>query len=474
MREYKTVAKAYPKKRPAKERTQDYYPIYHNFEENEAKAQASRCLQCPIDLLRGLESEFTFCRTGCPLNNNIPRWLKKTYEHDYASAFELSNARSPFPEILGRVCPKKGLCESACTLEKTPYHAVSIGNVEVYLNEKAIEEGAVPFYGRASERTFKVAVVGSGPAGLSCATFLLRAGIDVELYERENRVGGLLMYGIPNFKLPKSVILRRFEWMKNAGMKVHLNTEVGKDVSLSELQEKFDAVFLGLGVPIGRCAGMENEDAKGVYQVMELLTQTQKNLLDHALQQSILRDKHVIVIGGGDSAMDALRTAIRHKAKSVTCVYRRNEASMPGSPAEVVNAKEEGVVFRFNALPKKALVDENRHVVGLEILETYLDANNRLQTKEESVQTLPADSIILALGFEAKRFSFYEELDLAIGRSNTLIVNENKETSHPFIFAGGDVVRGANLVVNAALDGREAAVAIARKLGIMEDQKLYM
>ena len=167
--------------------------------------------------------------------------------------------------------------------------------------------------------------------------------------------------------------------------------------------------------------------------------------------------------------MDALRTAIRHKAKSVTCVYRRNEASMPGSPAEVVNAKEEGVVFRFNALPKKALVDENRHVVGLEILETYLDENNRLQTKEESVQTLAADSIILALGFEAKRFSFYEELNLAVGRSNTLIVDSNKETSHPFIFAGGDVVRGANLVVNAALDGREAAFAIAKKLGALSD-----
>jgi len=474
MRDYKTIAKAYPRKRPAEERIEDYYPIYHNFEESEAKAQASRCLQCPIDLLRGLESEFKFCRTGCPLNNNIPRWLKKTYEHDYLGAFELSNARSPFPEILGRVCPKKGLCESSCTLEKTEYHAVSIGNVEVFLNETAYEQGAIPDYGQATGRKFRVAVVGSGPASLSCATFLLRSNIEVELYERENRVGGLLMYGIPNFKLPKSVILRRFEWMKEAGMKVHLNTEVGKDVSLSELQEKFDAIFLGLGVPKGRSADMENEEANGVHQVMTLLTQTQKNLLDHALQESILHNKHVVVIGGGDSAMDALRTAIRHKAKSVTCVYRRDEESMPGSRAEVINAKEEGVQFIFNAMPKKALLDAENRVVGLEILKTYTDENNRLQSDPKSLQTLPADSIILALGFEAKRFSFYDELGLNVGKSNTLIVDENNETNHPFIFAGGDVVRGANLVVNAALDGRTAAVAIARKLGLVEDQKLYM
>ena len=474
MREYKRIAKAYPKKRPAVERIEDYYPIYHNFEETEAKAQASRCLQCPIDLLRGLESEFKFCRTGCPLNNNIPRWLKKTFDNDTISAFELSNARSPFPEILGRVCPKVGLCESSCTLEKTPYHAVSIGNVEVFLNEKAIENGAVPNYGSAEKRKFKVAVVGSGPAGLSCATFLLRSNIDVELFERENRVGGLLMYGIPNFKLPKSVILRRLEWMKQAGLKVHLNTEVGKDISLGELQNRFDAVFLGLGVPKGRKAGIENEEAKGIHQVMELLTQTQKNLFDHALQKSILKNKHVVVIGGGDSAMDALRTAIRHKAKSVTCVYRRDEKSMPGSHAEVINAKEEGVQFLFNHIPQKAITDENDHVIALDVVETYMDENGTLQTKPETRRSIPANSVILALGFEAKRFDFYDELGLLVGKSNTLIVNEHKETSHPFIFAGGDVVRGANLVVNAALDGRTAAVAIARKLGVIEDQALYM
>lgn len=474
MRSYKEIAKAYPQKRAALERIEDYNPIYYNFKENEAKEQASRCLQCPIDLLRGLESDFTFCRTGCPLNNNIPRWLKKSYENDFLGAFELSNARSPFPEILGRVCPKKGLCESSCTLEKTEYHAVSIGNVEVYLNEKAYEQGAVPHYGQVEGRKFKVAVVGSGPASLSCATFLLRSNIEVEMFERENRVGGLLMYGIPNFKLPKNVILRRLDWMEQAGMKIHFNTEVGKDISIQELQQHFDAIFLGIGAPEGRSADMKNEDAKGIHQVMELLTQTQKNLFDHQLQKSILHNKDVVVIGGGDSAMDALRTAIRQKAKSVTCVYRRDEESMPGSRPEVINAQEEGVQFIFNHLPSEAIVDENHRVVALEITETYLDANNRLQTNEASKTIIKADSIILALGFQAKRFDFYDELNLNVGKSNTIIVDERQETNHPFIYAGGDVVRGANLVVNAALDGRTAAIAIARKLGVVEDQTLYM
>jgi glutamate synthase (NADPH/NADH) small chain len=474
MRRYKTILKAYPKKRDAIERIEDFQPIYYNYEDSEAKAQASRCLQCPIDLLRGLQSEFKFCRTGCPLNNNIPRWLKKTYENDMIAASELSNARSPFPEILGRVCPKKGLCESSCTLEKTPHHAVSIGNIEVYFNERAYEQGFFPFFGDKANRRFKVAVVGSGPASLSCATFLLRANIDVEIFEKESYVGGLLTYGIPNFKLPKHVILRRLEWMKEAGLKVHYDVEVGRDISIQELQKHFDAIFLGLGAPQGRSADMQNEDAIGVHQVMDILSQTQKSLFLHEFHQSIFKDKDVVVIGGGDSAMDALRTAIRHKAKHVTCIYRRDEESMPGSRAEVINAKEEGVQFRFFSQPKKALVDEQNRVIGLEIMRTFMDENGRIQNDESQTCVIQADSIILALGFQAKRFGFYDELGLEVGKSNTILVDENKETSHPMVFAGGDVVRGANLVVNAALDGREAAFAIAKKLGAAIDPKFNL
>lgn len=475
MRNFNTITKSYPVKRDAKERIGDFSPIYRNFDEAEAKAQASRCIQCPIDILRGLKSEFSFCRTGCPLNNNITRWLKSTYEGHVEEAFALSNEHSPFPEILGRVCPKKGLCESACTLEKSEHHAVSIGNIEIFLNEKAFSEGAVPTYGETQNRKFKVAIVGSGPAGMSCATFLLRAGIGVEIFEKEDRLGGLLTYGIPNFKLDKDIIARRVQWMVDAGLGVHVNTKVGKDISMKELKEKFDCIFLGMGAPRGRSAGLENEHANGVYQVMEVLTQTQKNLFNHKTHNPMLEGKDVVVIGGGDSAMDATRTAIRSQAKSVTCIYRRDEASMPGSPAEVQNAKEEGVKFLFNHLPKHIVVDKENTVVGLEIVETQMShQDNRLKILEESKSLMKTDIIILALGFNNKRFDFYSDLELDFGKANEILVDHNQETSHASIYAGGDVVRGAHLVVTAALDGRTAAEAIARKLGVIVDEKLYM
>ena len=473
MRNHKNVTKAYPAKRDAMTRSGDFKPTYHDFTEEEAKLQASRCIQCPIDLMRGLESEFKFCRTGCPLNNFVPQWLKKTYEGDTLGAFELSNTFSPFPEVLGRVCPKIGLCESSCTLGKTEHHALSIGNIETFLNEKAFSLGAVPSYGKRKEKKFNVAIVGSGPASLSCATFLLRAGIGVEIFEKEDRLGGLLTYGIPNFKLDKSVIARRVAWMMDAGLKVHVTTKVGKDVSIQELKEQFDAIFLGMGAPKGRSAGLENEHAHGVYQVMEVLSQTQKNLFNQNSSNPMLEGKDVIVVGGGDSAMDATRTAIRSHAKSVTCLYRRDEASMPGSPAEVQNAKEEGVKFLFNHLPKHILVDKDHTVIGLEIAQTQMShQDNRLKVLEESKTTIDADCIILALGFNTKHFDFYNDLELMLGKANEIIVDHHQETSHPNIYAGGDVVRGADLVVTAALDGRTAAMAIAKKLGVLEDEQL--
>lgn len=473
MRKYQ-LTKAYPKRRDAQKRIFDFHPIYHDFDAQEAMAQASRCIQCPVDIMRGLQSEFHFCRTGCPLNNEIPKWLKKTYDGDILGAFELSNARSPFPEILGRVCPKQGLCESSCTLEKTPHHAVSIGNIEVYLNETAFENHAIPSYSHPNPTPYKVAVVGGGPAGLSCATFLMRMGISVEIFEKEDKVGGLLTYGIPNFKLPKHTILRRVEWMKEAGLKVHYHTEVGKDVSLQSLKEKFDAIFLGMGTPLGRQSGMENEYAKGVHHVMELLMLTQKNLFNHNFHEAIFENKHVVVIGGGNSAMDALRTAIRHRAKRVTCVYRRDEAHMPSSALEIAYAKEEGVEFLFSHAPKRAILNDNHHVIGVDIVKTYMNEAGKLCYNEEEHTCIKADSIILALGFDAQKYDFFDALHLDYGRAHTLVVNENKETSHPFIFAGGDMVRGANLVVNAALDGRTAALGIAQRLGVAKENLLYM
>lgn len=469
MKQCKTIMKLEQKERNISERIIDFNPIYKALTDEEAKAQASRCIQCPIEQLRGLESEFNFCRTGCPLNNNISSWLKKTYQGDITGAFYESNIMSPFPEILGRVCPRIGLCESSCTLEKSKYGSVSICEIETYINEKAFTMNIVPDYGQGKNSTCKVAIVGSGPAGMSCATFLLKAGVNVDIFEKEDHLGGLLTYGIPNFKLPKDTVLRRFQWMEENGLKVHVNTEIGKDISISKLLEEFDYIFLGLGAPEGRSACMENEYAHGVYHVMELLTKAQKKVFNQSFENFILENKNVIVIGGGDSAMDALRTAVRNKARSVKCIYRRNEKNMSAGLKEINNAKEEGVEFIFNKLPKRIIVDQKINVVGLEVVSTEIEKSNAqkkslLKILENSCTQIEADIVILALGFNNKIFDFYSELDLKLGKFHDILVNEKQETSHPKIYAGGDVVRGSNLVVSAALDGRTAALSILEKI----------
>lgn len=471
MKKYDKVLKQRQKKRSATERIVDFNPIYHSFTDKEATEQASRCLQCPVDVFKNIMVNPLFCRIGCPLNNKIPYWLKKTYEGDIKGAFELSNEMSPFPEILGRVCPKKGLCESSCVIEKSEHRGVSIGEIETYLNEKSFDEGNIPFYGKNEDRKYKVAIVGSGPASISCATFLLQAGIGVEIFEKEDRCGGLLTYGIPNFKLPKNTIKRRISWMEEAGLKINRHVEIGKDISIKELEEDFDCIFLGIGAPEGRSALMENEYAKGVYHVMEILTKAQKRVFNQDFESSILKDKDIVVIGGGDSAMDALRTSIRKKAKSVTCIYRRDKESMPCSKTEVNNAFEEGVKFIFNKAPKRVLVDENMNVTGIEVAQTQIimsedSSRSSLKINEDMLMDIKADIIILALGFNNKIFDFYNDLDLKLGKFNDIIVNEKQETSHKNIYAGGDVVRGADLVVTAALDGRTAAFAIKEKLGM--------
>ncbi|SFZ97903.1 Glutamate synthase [NADPH] small chain [hydrothermal vent metagenome] len=455
-------------KRDADERSLDFDSIYENFIDKDMLKQASRCVKCPVDKFKDFMINPIFCKTGCPLTNRIPEWIEKTYDEDYYAAAKLSHDMSPFPEILGRVCPKVGLCESSCNLEKSEYKAISIGEVEIFLNEKAFEDGFVPDYGKNIIKKGKVAIVGSGPASLSCATFLLRAGVEVELFEKQDRCGGLLTYGIPNFKLPKNIVSRRIEWMKDAGMIIHTNTEVGKDVSIKSLVEGYDALFLGLGAPDGRSARIENEYANGVYHVMHVLKAEQKIIFDKNFNDSMLKDKNVVVIGGGDSAMDAVRTAIRQKAKSSTCIYRRDEESMPGSKSEVKNAKEEGVKFIFNQAPKKVLVDESMNVIGLEMAKTKIelsdDGRNKLIVLDDNKSNIEVDIIILALGFDNKLFDFYKDLNLELGKWNDISINEKQETSHKNVYAGGDVVRGADLAVTAALDGRTAAYSIIEKL----------
>jgi glutamate synthase (NADPH/NADH) small chain len=470
-KEYLTVKRETPKKRDAMQRVSDFHPTYQLFNKQEAQAQSIRCLKCPVDLLKGMDSEFDFCRTGCPLNNKIPLWIEAVKKGNIKKAFEYSNEISPFPEILGMVCPHDVLCQGGCTISKTESGSVTVGAIEVYLNEQAFKMGLVPDYGKNKPKSGKkVAVIGSGPASMSCATFLLRGGVEVDMFEKSDRPGGLLTYGIPNFKIKKDVILRRFNWMQEAGMNLHLDTNIETPEQIKEMLDEYDAIFVGLGAPRSRGARMKNEDAHGVYHVMDVLKHAQKRVFED-FYESILEGKDVIVIGGGDSAMDAVRTSVRMKAKSVRCAYRRDEANMPGSKKEVINAKEEGVIFEFYTAPKEVIVDEGRHVKGLICQKTELgepDSNGRrrLEIMEGSEFELKCDVIILALGFDNYEFAWYDDAQINTGKWGDILVDENKRTSNPKIYAGGDAVRGADLAVTAAVDGRKAALSILQDFGI--------
>jgi len=373
---------------------------------------------------------------------------------------------------MGRVCPHDNLCQGSCTIEKTEHGSVSIGAIEVYISEEGFKQGLKPYYGEDKKRKKRVAVIGSGPAGMSCATFLLRGGANVEIFEKSDRPGGLLTYGIPNFKLHKDVVLRRFKWMEEAGAKIHLNKPILTEEEFEKIVNEFDAVFIGVGAPSGRGARMENEDANGVYHVMDVLTHAQKRVFKD-FDDCILEGKKVVVLGGGDSAMDAVRTSIRSGAKEVYCVYRRDEANMPGSKKEVVNAKEEGVKFMFYTAPKAVKVDENKNVVGIVCQKTELGApdssgRRRVQVVEGSDFEIDCDVIILALGFDNVAFPWYERADIKTDKWGCPIVNEKYQTSNSKVFAGGDAIRGADLVVTAARDGRDAAFAILEYLGLKD------
>jgi glutamate synthase (NADPH/NADH) small chain len=471
-KDFQNIKRKIQSKRDASCRVNDFDPVYKEFVFKEAKEQSSRCIQCPIDILRGLESEFKFCRDGCPLNNKIPIWIKKTKEGDIKGAFEASNETSPFPEILGRVCPHDSLCQGSCTIAKTEFGSVTIGAIEVFLNEEAFKKGFKPYYGEDKKRTKKVAVIGSGPAGMSCATYLLRGGVNVEMFEKSDKPGGLLTYGIPNFKIEKSVVFRRFEWMKEAGLKLHLNSDISTPKQFKELADEFDAVFIGVGAPSGASARMANEDADGVYHVMEVLINAQKRVFGD-IYESILEGKDVVVIGGGDSAMDALRTSVRKKAKSVKCLYRRDEENMPGSKKEVINAKEEGVEFNFYTAPKEVITDKNHKVTGIVCQKTELgepdsSGRRRVRVVEDSDFEISCDIIILALGFDNVKLPWYETVNIECGKWGDIIVDKDKRTTNPKIFAGGDAVRGADLAVTAAADGKKAALSILKDFGLNE------
>ncbi len=441
-----------PSKRGVMERIKDFNEVYNVFDKNKAEEQADRCIGCGDP----------YCHNKCPLHNIIPAWLKQTASKDLELAFNISNETSPFPEILGRICPQDVLCEGDCTLNDT-HGAITIGAVETYISETAFEQGLKPKFS-ASKIGKKVAIIGSGPAGISAATFLLRAGVNVDMYERSAKAGGLLTYGIPGFKLDKHRVQRRIDWLVEAGMNLYTNCEIGRDKTFVELENNYDAIFLGIGATKGKKPGIEGEENDNVFLAMQFLGSIQKRNFGEDVPEFIdVKDKNVVVIGGGDTAMDCVRTSVREGAKSIKCLYRRDEANMPGSKKEVVNSKEEGVEFVFNVSPKS--IEQN----GVNVIRTEMsepDASGRQSVKEiEGSEYLEeADIIIMALGFDQEVPSFLTDAALELDKWNGIKINDHYQTSNSKIYAGGDSVRGADLAVTAAADGKGAAAAIVKNL----------
>ncbi len=454
MLNFTEIERATPKKRDVLVRLKDYDEVYEVFGRNKSSEQADRCMQCGDP----------YCHTKCPLHNFIPAWLKKISERDLPLAFALSNETSPFPEILGKICPHDVLCEGDCSLNDG-HGAVAIGAIETHINEKAFLQGMKPKFGNI-ESDKKVAIIGSGPAGISAATFLLRKGIKVEMFERADRAGGLLTYGIPGFKLDKSKVQRRIDWLIEAGMELHLNVEIGKDKTIKDLENSFDAIFVGIGATKGRYAGIDGEKSANVHLAVDYLTKIQQRNFGSEVKNFIsVKDKRVLVIGGGDTAMDCIRTSAREGAKSVKCLYRRNKANMPGSKKEVINSEEEGAEFVFNVSPK-SIITSNALATGIELIRTELiesDKTGRQSVKyiEGSEYIEKADIIIYALGFSPENPEFFKDANIDVNDWGGVITKEY-QTSNKKIYAGGDCERGAHLAVTAAADGREAAKAIIK------------
>ncbi len=452
-----------PKKRPAEDRREDFSEIYADFDPATASAQASRCSQCGIP----------FCSVHCPLSNNIPDWLKLTAENRLEEAYEISSATNTFPEICGRICPQDRLCEGNCVIEKG-FESVTIGAVERYITDTAFENGWVKPITAPVERAESVAVIGAGPAGLAAAERLRAQGYQVTVYDRHDRVGGLLIYGIPGFKLEKEIVLRRWRWLEEGGIKFVLNADIGGALPFTALRETHNAVLIATGVYKAREIGGPGSGLPGIVKALDFLVTANRKGLGDAVPEreaALLNaaGKDVVVIGGGDTAMDCVRTAIRQDAKSVTCLYRRDRQNMPGSLREVKNAEEEGVNFLWLAAPEAFLGDE--HVTGVRAVRMHLglpDASGRqsVEPMAESSFAVKADLVIKALGFDP------EDLPAAFGVPGldltgwgTLKVHPRSfETSLPGVFAAGDIVRGASLVVWAIRDGRDAAAAIHRHL----------
>jgi glutamate synthase (NADPH/NADH) small chain len=456
-----SVEKAMPDKRLAAERRRDFDEIYGEFAREKAAEQAGRCSQCGVP----------FCQIHCPLANNIPDWLMLTAQGRLEEAYEVSSATNNMPEICGRICPQDRLCEGNCVIEKG-FESVTIGSVEKYITETAFANGWVKPARPRRELPFSVGVIGAGPAGLAAAEQLRRKGYQVHVYDRYDRVGGLLVYGIPNFKLEKEVVERRHKLLVDSGVIFHLNYEIGRESTLEELRGRHDAVLVATGVYKARDLACPGVGLENVVPALEYLTTSNRKGLGDAVPafedgQLNAHGKHVVVIGGGDTAMDCVRTAVRQGAASVKCLYRRDRANMPGSQREVRHAEEEGVEFVWLAAPDAFLGD--RHVAQVRAHRMHLgipDSSGRQvpQPLENSGFTLPADLVVLALGFDPEDVpALFGAPELAVSRWGTVKIDfRTMMTSLDGVFAAGDIVRGASLVVWGVRDGRDAAEQIDR------------
>lgn len=465
MLQFTHVERAMPDKRAAKKRATDFAEIYDGFSAEAAGDQAARCSQCGVP----------FCQQGCPLQNNIPDWLKLAAEGRMEEAWRVSSATNNMPEICGRICPQDRLCEGVCTIEQSGHGTVTIGSVEKHITETAWEEGWVKPIKPPRERTQSAGIIGAGPAGLAAAEQLRRKGYQVTVYDAYDRGGGLLMYGIPGFKLEKHIVDRRINFLSDSGVTFKFNSRVGENISLQDMRETHDTVLIATGVYKAKDLKCPGVGTKGVYPALEyLMTSNRKGLGDEvaAFDDGTLNaeGKRVVVIGGGDTAMDCVRTAVRQGAKSVVCLYRRDRENMPGSQREVLNAEEEGVVFKWLASPE-AIIDTKagklKAVRAATMKLGEADASGRqAPIKTGETVDVKADMVIKALGFDPEDLpELFDEPSLTVNRWGAVRVDfATMETNLSGVYAAGDIVRGASLVVWAIKDGRDAADAMHRAM----------